>query len=77
MIQLEDEDKGSKGRLTQDQLLERYNGRMILERRLERFLKSGEIALKDGKYILVNNTNAFFMIDAVAQFIQKALKKSS
>lgn len=67
----------SRGRLTHDQLLKQYNGRMILERRLQRFSKSGEIRSQQGKYILCKNTNAFFMIDIVAQLIRKILKKTA
>ncbi len=64
------------GRLIHDELLKRYNGRLILERRLQRLLLAGEILERQGKYILIGKGNAFFMIDAFAGLIQKILKKS-
>jgi hypothetical protein len=64
------------GRLTHDELLKKYNGRLILERRIQRLLYAGEIIEQNGKYVLLNKANAFFMIDAVAGLIQKILKKS-
>ena len=64
------------GRLTHDDLLKRYNCRLILERRLQRLSYAGEIIERQGKYVLINQSNAFFMIDAVAGLIQKVLKKS-
>lgn len=67
--------EGQGHRLSHEELLKRYNGRMVLERRLQRFLQSGEIRLEQGKYTLCKNANAFFMIDAVAQVIQKILGK--
>ena len=65
------------GRLTHDELLTRYNGRLILERRLQRLLLAGEIFERQGKHVLVGKGNAFFMIDAAAALIQKVLKKTS
>ena len=63
------------GRLTRDELLKKYNGRLILERRIQRLLYAGEILEQNGKYVLLNKANAFFMIDAVAGLIQKILRK--
>ena len=63
------------GRLTHEELLKRYNGRLILERRLQRLLLAGEIAERQGKYVLIGKGNAFFMIDAFAGLIQKILTK--
>lgn len=64
------------GRLTHEELFRKYNGRMILERRLQRLVLAGEIAEQQGKYVLLGKANAFFLIDAVAGWIQKTLKKS-
>lgn len=61
------------GRLSHDELLKRYNGRLILERRLDRLIQAGEIAKQDGKYVLVNKANAFFLIDMVAGFIRQCV----
>ena len=63
--------------LLRNELLKRYNGRMVLERRLERFSRSGEVVFKGGKYVMCKNTNAFFMIDVIARLLQKFLGKSS
>ncbi len=65
------------GRMTHEELFRKYNGRMILERRLQRLVLAGEIAEQQGKYVLLGKANAFFLIDAVAGWIQKTLKKSS
>ena len=66
--------KGS--RLAHEELLKRYNGQAILRRRIERLKLAGEIIEKDGRYLLLNKSNAFFMIDAVALLLQKMLRKS-
>ena len=63
------------GRLKHEELLRKYNGRLILERRLQRLILAGEIAQRQGKYILLGKANAFFVIDAVAGWIQKMLKR--
>lgn len=65
------------GRLTHEELLRKYNGRLILERRLQRLMLAGEIAERQGKFILLGKANAFFVIDTVAGWIQKMLKRSS
>lgn len=65
------------GRLSHEELLRRYNGRMILERRLQRLALAGEIIERQGKYVLLGKANAFFLIDTVAGWIQKILKRSS
>jgi len=76
-IRLVRELEGVKGgRLTHDELLKKYNGRLILERRIQRLLYAGEIVEQNGKYVLLNKANAFFMIDAVAGLIQRILRKS-
>lgn len=64
------------GRLTHDALLKRYNGRIILRRRMERLILAGEIAEENGRYLIKNKSNAFFMIDAVAGLLQKIVRKS-
>lgn len=63
------------GRLTHEALLEKYNGRIILKRRLQRLLLSGAIVEHNGRYEIKNKSNAFFFIDAVAAFIQKCVRK--
>lgn len=62
-------------RMTHKELLAKYNGRMILERRLQRLVLAGEIAERQGKYVLLGKANAFFVIDLVAGLIQKILNQ--
>jgi D-alanyl-lipoteichoic acid acyltransferase DltB (MBOAT superfamily) len=52
--------------LSHSELANRYNARMILERRLERLTRSGEIVERAGKYKLIKKANFFFLIDSVA-----------
>lgn len=63
-------------RLSHEALLTRYNGRMILERRIQRLILAGEIREENGRFVLQNKSNAFFMIDAVAALLQKFTGKS-
>ncbi len=62
-------------RLSHGELANRYNARMVLERRLERLARSGEIIERAGKYTLIKKTNFFFMIDSVANTIHSFIKK--
>lgn len=65
------------GRLTHDELIRRYNGRLILERRLKRLILAQEIIEQNGTYVLRGKANAFFLIDAVANWISKTQKRCS
>lgn len=67
----------AKGRITHEELFKRYNGRMILERRLQRLVYAGQISERQGKYVLISKANAFFVIDVVAGLIQKILNQKS
>jgi hypothetical protein len=42
----------SKGGLSMQELLERYNAKEIIEKRLERLLKNGQIILRDNRYYI-------------------------
>ncbi len=66
--------EGEAHGLSHTELLGRYNAKMVLERRLERLLRSGEIIERNGKYILIKKANFFFMIDTVANLIHGFIK---
>lgn len=68
------EQKG--GRLTHEALLTKYNGEMILKRRIQRLLLAQTIVERNGRYEIKNKSNAFFLIDAMASLIQRVLRKS-
>jgi len=61
---------GPKGISLQD-LLGRYNSEVIVNVRLQRLIGSGDIIEKDGLYRVYNNSNFFFIFDAIAGVIKK------
>jgi hypothetical protein len=68
--------EGPQHSLTPKELASRYNAAMILERRLDRLLRSGEIVLEQGTYRLIKKANFFFMIDSIANLIHRVIKRS-
>ena len=57
------------------ELSSRYNAKAIVDIRLQRLVGSGDIIEKDGRYRMGHSQNFFFVFDAIAGFIKKAIGK--
>ena len=67
---------GPKG-LTMESLLKNYNIRKILQIRLERLTGAGDVVLKDSKYHLYQHFNMFFIVEAIANQLQRWIEPGS
>jgi len=61
---------GSEGVSIQE-LSGRYNAKIIVDLRLRRLVGSGDIALKDGRYRVIQKGNLFFIFDAIAGVLKR------
>ena len=52
-------------------ILKKYNADMILQRRLERFVSSGELSLDGKEYRCQNRFNVFSCIDVASRILKK------
>ena len=55
------------------ELLNRYNAREILNLRINRLQKAGDIECRDGKYFLIKKENVFFFIDILALKLKRLI----
>ncbi len=62
---------GEQG-VTWDQLLRKYNKRMIIKKRLERFVASGEVVLRDRKYYIKEGLT-FFRLPTILLSLMKTI----
>ena len=69
--------RGPAQGLTYPELLQRYNAREILDRRLARLSASGIILQEEGRYRLKTQTNIFSLIDAVTGRVKKILSSNT
>ena len=56
--------------LNRADIFKHYNARTMLEVRLKRLVGAGDIVLQEGKYKLIKQSNAFFIIDKLAAFLR-------
>ncbi len=66
-------DAAHPGGIDEDCLLRRYNGRIILDIRLRRLLGSGQVVLREGRYVIARTPWIFFFLDGAAAVMRSLL----
>ena len=65
--------QGPPNGMSKEDILKKYNARMILETRLSRLTASGELIKNEETYEINKHVNVFFFIDAVVRVLQKVI----
>ena len=65
--------QGPPNGMSKEDILKKYNARMILETRLSRLTASGELIQHGETYVINKHVNVFFFIDVVVGVLQKII----
>ena len=69
-------DKFQEDGVTESELLNQYDASDVLQNRLERLTASQYLTLKDGRYYLSRQFNAFFIIEYFSNIIKRFISRS-